>query len=353
MKTPRIIAIEPTAMQYAQQSILHLIQESIKSSYLDGFIGLRDQTPNQRLAHEGSRTSELATLDLSEASDRVSLETVSLLLHNHRHFHDAAMDCRSTTALMPSGEVLTLAKYASMGSALCFPMEAMTFLVAVFLGIERDLGHPLTLQGIQSYEGRVRIFGDDIIVPRIHVRSVIQALEDLGLQVNDRKSFWNGKFRESCGKEFYDGWDVSVVRCRRSLPSSRKNVQEIISLVSFRNQLFSAGFEKALGTLDSRLVRILRYFPVVSESSPVLGRLSYDSVYCESKLVHSIPMVKGWMIRPVIPVNEISDWPALRKCLAALNGRQPGFVATSPDHLRRSGRPRVVDIKLGMGHIGY
>jgi hypothetical protein len=353
MKTPRIIAVEPTAMQYAQQAILRSFLEAVDVSTVKGFIGFDDQEPNQLLARQGSLGEGLATLDLSEASDRVSSECVSQLLCDHRFFHDAVFACRSTRARLPSGDVMSLAKFASMGSALCFPMEAAVFLTAIFVGIEQDLGHPISKREINSFLGRVRVFGDDIIVPSDHVRSVIASLEYFGLKVNTRKSFWNGKFRESCGREWYDGTDVSVVRVRRLLPSSRKDVQEIISTVSLRNQLFRVGLEHAVDLLDRRMFRILGHFPVVEERSPVLGRHSYESVYPDSQLRHSIPMVKGWMIRPVIPKNEITDWPALRKCLALLEARPEGAVtATSSDHLRRSGRPRVVDIKLGLGPVG-
>jgi len=356
MKTPRIIAVEPTAMQYAQQGILALIQDAIKGSYLDGFIGLDDQGPNQLLARQGSLHGDLATLDLSEASDRVSCETVSYMLRRHRHFHDAVLDCRSRRARLPSGEVIPLAKFASMGSALCFPMEAMVFLVAIFLGIEEDLGRPLTKSDIKSYLGRVRVYGDDIIVPVDHVRSVISSLEYFGLKVNSRKSFWNGKFRESCGREFYAGSDVSVVRVRRVIPSSRKDVQEIVSADSLRNQLFRIGLEDAAFHLDSKMLELLGHYPYHGEDSPVLGRFTWDPDLLDLQVRNGIPLIKGWLIRSKIPFNEIDDWPALRKCLASMEKRGDRgpleVLATSRDHLRRSGRPRVVDIKLGMGPPG-
>ena len=354
MKTPRIIAIEPTAMQYAQQALLGVFRDVVEDCFLNDFIGMEHQTPNQRLAQHGSLYGDLATIDLSEASDRVSHEIVSRLLSRHRHLHDAVMSCRSSTALLPSGSILTLAKFASMGSALCFPMEAAVFLTAVFVGIEQSLGHRLTKRDILAMRGQVRIYGDDIIVPVEHVRFVCRSLEYFGLKVNDRKSFWNGKFRESCGKEYYDGSDVSVVRCRRIIPSTRKNVQEVVSAVSLRNQLFQAGAENAVRYLDSGLLRILRVFPYIEEDSPVLGRLHDGSFTSKIIMVNSIPKVKGWIIRPVIPEHEISGWPALRKCLQLMELRpwntDPfNYVSSSKDHLRRSGRPRVVDIKLGMG----
>ncbi|DAD51606.1 TPA_asm: RNA-directed RNA polymerase [ssRNA phage Gerhypos.1_14] len=366
MKTPRIIAMEPTAMQYAQQGILRLIQDAIKGSYLNDFIGLDDQEPNQLMARQGSAVGDLATLDLSEASDRVSCESVSFLLRPHQHFHDAVLACRSRRARLLSGEVIPLAKFASMGSALCFPMEAMVFLVAIFLGIEKGLERPLTLKDVKSFKGRVRVYGDDIIVPVDYVRLVIQSLESFGLKVNDRKSFWNGKFRESCGREYYDGQDISIVRVRRPFPSSREDGQEIISTVSLRNQLFGAGFERPVDHLDSILRKVLSVYPVVGERSPVLGRLSFTNEQQFVVTNNSIPKVKGWIVRPSIPVNEIDGWPALRKCLSSMEDRNatgstslgntkwsawrmPETLAKSTDHLRRSGRPRVVDIKLGVG----
>jgi hypothetical protein len=363
MKTPRIIAIEPTAMQYAQQGLLEAMREGIKQDHLlNSFIGLDDQTPNQRLCREGSLTQDLATLDLSEASDRVSSEIVRVLLRDHRHFRNAVFACRSRTARLPSGDLLDLAKFASMGSALCFPMEAAVFLTAIFVGIEQDLGHLITRRDIESYVGRVRVFGDDIIVPSDHVRSVIASLEYFGLKVNRRKSFWKGKFRESCGKEYYGGTDVSIVRCRRVLPSSRRDVREVVSTVSLRNQLFIAGHERAVDCLDKRLRHVLRHYPLVGTGSPVLGRLHYCTPESEYRMKGGYPMVKGWLIRSPIPVNEIDDWPALRKCLASMERRNPSgstkpwgisdVLATQADHLLRSGRPRVASIKLGMGFAG-
>lgn len=76
-KTTRIIAIEPTCMQYTQQSLKEVISDFVaKDVLLRDFIGFDDQTPNQRLAQKGSFDGSLATLDLSEASDRVSNQLV-------------------------------------------------------------------------------------------------------------------------------------------------------------------------------------------------------------------------------------------------------------------------------------
>jgi len=351
-KTPRIIAVEPTAMQYAQQAVRHVIYEKVeRDNLLNSFIGFMDQTPNQRLACEGSSNGELATLDLSEASDRVSYEHVRDLLALTPHLFEVIDACRSQKARVPGHGVIPLAKFASMGSALSFPVEAMVFLSIVFIGIENELNRPLTRNDVKSFVGRVRVFGDDIIVPVDYVQSVIRSLEDFGLKVNQHKSFWTGKFRESCGKEYYDGQDVSIVKVRQVAPSSLRHAREIISWVEMANLFYRAGHWNTVRWLDSFLSGILKDFPVVLETSPVLGRFSFmglphDDIPGEYRRMrgrYQIPMVKGFVTRGVIPRDPLDDHYALTKFFLT-RGALP---SADEKHLERAGRPRVVDIKRG------
>jgi hypothetical protein len=355
LKTPRIIGIEPTAMQYAQQAILAEIRVALTANYyrsrdgkkrrnaLRSMIGLDDQVPNQVLAQRGSKEGTLATLDLSEASDRVSNQLVREMLRNHPYLHKAVDASRSRKADVPGYGVVRLAKFAPMGSALCFPFEAMVFLTLIFVGIERELKRPLCHSDINYLSEQVRVFGDDIIVPVDYVRSVVHTLELFGAKVNVGKSFWNGKFRESCGKEFYDGEDVSIVRVRREFPAQPKDAQGVISIVSLRNQLYFAGYWKTCQWLDDRIREVIKYFPVVLPSSPVLGRHSYLGFETQKvgKVLHN-PLVKGYVKTSLIPNNPLDDMGALLKYLIK-TGDLP-----SPDerHLERSGRPHAVNIKL-------
>jgi len=351
-KTPRIIAIEPTCMQYVQQGLLEVINAGIrantlerKTNHLRFLICSDDQEPNRVLAKEGSEFQNLATLDLSEASDRVSARLVHAMLRNHPHLRKAVFACRSTRADVPSNngcETIELAKFASMGSGLCFPIEAMVFLTCVFHGIQSDLSHPLTQRDIKSYLGRVRVYGDDIIVPVEHVRSVIRSLEFFGAKVNRGKSFWTGKFRESCGKEYYDGHDVSICRVRSGIPSSLKNVAEITSTVSLRNHFYRSGYWSTARWLDSLLSRILKHYPVVADESPVLGRYSFLGY--ETQRICGVlhrPLVKGYVESASSPPNVLDDYGALLK-FHLKRGREP----SEDGHLERSGRPHAVNIKL-------
>ena len=344
MKTPRIIAVEPTAMQYAQQALLEAILDAIEGdSFLNRMLGFSDQEPNQLMAEMGSQFGSLATLDLSEASDRVSNQLVLEMTKDFPSLQGAVQACRSTKADVPGYGVFPLSKFASMGSALCFPFEAMVFLTCVSLGIEQALSTRFTSRRhLMQALGGVRIYGDDIVVPTDTVFSVVDSLEHFGARVGASKSFWIGKFRESCGKEYYDGYDVSIVKVRRLLPTTRKHVPEIISLVSLRNQLYQAGYWETVKWLDSYLVKILKYFPWVESSSSVLGRFSFLGYEAqkECEKLHT-PLVKGWVISSRLPSDPLDGPGALLKGFLK-RGNMP---IADRDHLERAGRPRSVDIK--------
>jgi hypothetical protein len=343
LKTPRIIAIEPVHMQYVQQGLMEVIVKGIESndSLLRHFIGFTDQIPNRTMACQGSKDGDLATLDLSEASDRVSTLHVDLLTADFHWLNSAVFACRSSKAEVPEFGIQTLLKYASMGSALTFPLEAMVFLTIVFLGIEQELNTQVSEELISEFIGKVRVYGDDIIVPVEYVHSVIDILSVFGLKVNVNKSFWTGKFRESCGGDYYAGNDVTVMRSRRELPSSPKCVQEIISAVSFRNQAYTSGFWRTADFLDQWLRDIIP-FPNVQDTSPGLGRHSYLGY--ETQRVCPVlqrSLVRAAVVTSKIPESNLEGPDALLKCFLK-RGSEP-FADIK--HLERAGRPVSLDIK--------
>ncbi len=351
LKTPRIIAIEPTCMQYAQQSVAEPLVELLETDSVSRhFVGFTDQVPNQQLARIGSRDQSLATLDLSEASDRVSNQLVEIMLNGYTHLRDAVESSRSLQADVPVHGVIRLNKFASMGSALCFPIEAMVFTTAVFMGIEESQGSRLTDRTIKSMIGRVRVYGDDIIVPVEYTQAVIGVLEALGFKVNQHKSFWNGNFRESCGKEYFRGVDVSVVKLREFPPLSLQNARGCISFVSFRNQLYDRGFRDALEMIDSHMKWVLKgHYPVVSRDSDVLGRFSDEMDYSISSLSREthVPLVKGWVPYAPLPEIPLDGEGALLKFFL----KRGGLPSADEKHLERSGRPLAVGIKLRMAPV--
>jgi len=267
-----------------------------------------------------------------------------------------------------------------MGSALCFPIEAMVFTTLIFLGIQRSLNSPLTRSDLKRYTGSVRVFGDDLIVPKDHVLSVVNLLEHFGARVGADKSFWTGKFRESCGREYFNGRDVSIVRVRQEFPTQRKDVREVISLVAFRNQLYMSGYWMTVKWLDGILGKLLTHFPTIQPTSSLLGRVSFlaedTNTFSVERLHPSLhtPIVKGYVVEAKPPRDHLEGTGALLKCLQKLERegsirdlipcsypnisidglaaveRAPAGVKTPSvhtEHLERFGRPRSIGMKLG------
>jgi len=273
--SPRIIAIEPSAMQYAQQALKASIYSGVKKSTVSRLIGFSDQERNRALAWSASETGQLATLDLSEASDRVHVEMVTALFHRWPHLTDFVLSARSEWALVGDVEI-SLAKFASMGSALTFPIETMVFSIIALMGMARSG----TTYDPNLWGHVVSVYGDDIIVPVDTVADVVNLLETFGFRVNTSKSFWTGKFRESCGAEFYDGTDVSVVRLRMDPPGSRQDAAQIGKLSDFRNRCFMAGLWKTAGVCDEILTDFVVAKPLSAKlDTPVPSGTLYKTTF--------------------------------------------------------------------------
>lgn len=334
LKTPRIIAIEPSYMQYMQQGLLDSWERAVADDLIASqLVQTRTQIPNQEFAREGSLFGSLATLDLKEASDRVLNSLVMDVLQPWPDLRDGVDACRSWRADVPGHGVITLTKFASMGSALCFPMEAMVFCTAVFLGYQKQVGHRLSRAEILNLCASTQVYGDDIIVPVDSVPFVIESLESIGALVNRSKSYWTGKFRESCGKDYYAGRDISPIKARAVIPKSRTDVSELVSWVSTRNLLFERGLFESAAFIDKIVERLIP-FPYLESTSPGLGRIGGTPHGEKLDTMHR-PVTRAVVVRPTIPENSLSDWGALRKCLAQRSDMQ----VTDAKHLTRSGRP--------------
>jgi hypothetical protein len=244
LKTPRIIAIEPNWMMFVQQGLLQCIKEFGHKQHepFAWFTQCLDQTVNGLLAQEGSENGSLATLDLKEASDCVLTQHVEALLAEHPLLREFVFASRTMHAEVPGHGVIPLTKFASMGSALTFPLEAMVFTCHVFLGIERAIGRRIRRKDLSRFKGRVAVYGDDIIVPTDYAPAVIDVLHESNFVVNMSKSFWTGRFRESCGFDWYNGSDVTVVRVKTPVDDNRIPDESVEPLCELQNNLYNRGY---------------------------------------------------------------------------------------------------------------
>lgn len=202
-KTDRTIAVEPMLNGMVQLAIGDYMSLRLRRFGVD----LRDQTLNQRLARIGSLTGDLATLDLSSASDTVSCGLVESLLPFD--WWDFLRSWRTSQVRTPFGP-MRLEKFSTMGNGFTFALESLIF-YAITKACEE-----LT----DSLPGFVSVYGDDIIIPVTGFSLLVETLVACGFQVNLKKSFSSGPFRESCGKDYYSGYSVRPAYLRSSLTGS-------------------------------------------------------------------------------------------------------------------------------------
>ena len=189
--TERAIAIEPLVNIYAQLGLGLMMRKRLEAV---AFIDLNDQSVNQQLAREGSIRGFLATIDLSSASDTVSREVVRALLPEA--WFSALDSCRSKVGLL-DGVPFGYEKFSSMGNGFTFELETL-----LFWALARSACV------IADVPEMVSVYGDDIIVPVDAYDTLVEILTFFGFTLNKAKSFRSGPFRESCGKDYYDGIDV-------------------------------------------------------------------------------------------------------------------------------------------------
>jgi hypothetical protein len=242
LKAPRVIAIEPSNVQYTQQAVMRYMTRCIESHPLTRrSVLFSDQTVNQRAALSASITKRYATLDLSEASDRVSLVLVQRIFRGSGILQYLE-DSRSLSATLPNGDNIILSKFASMGSATCFPVEACVFYTLIISSVLKHLGKRPSSLNIARLSRDIKVYGDDIIVPRTWLQPVILSLESYGLKVNRTKTFSNSHFRESCGGDYYNGVDVKPTYIRVPIPEDNNwAANELSSLCSTSNQFYMNG----------------------------------------------------------------------------------------------------------------
>lgn len=251
MVTNRMISKEPAVLQYFQQGIRECIRTYVrKHPFLRTVIDFEDQQKSANLAKLGSIFGEYATIDLSAASDSVTLDLVKQL------FCKTPLLCgliatRSDSTLLPDGHSLRLRKFAPMGSAVCFDIETLVFSVVCEYARRKT-----------NSKAKFRVFGDDIVVPRRYEGLVTSTLERLHFRVNRAKSFGTTQllnFREACGGEYFNGDSVAPVRISRSLtitsfrdwvrasePGDRDQVVKVAAVeyssqIGFLNRLYAGG----------------------------------------------------------------------------------------------------------------
>lgn len=218
-KKDRGICVEPSLNVAYQLAIGGEISRRLKRSL--GWDKRTAQDYHRTLARIGSLTGAIATIDLSMASDTVCSNLVRLLLPDD--WCDLVFRTRSSHTRL-DGKWVLLEKFSSMGNGFTFELETLLFwtLALTVQDLEGIMTDPYT-PGLAT-----SVFGDDMVVPSCTANSTVAALKFFGFKPNEEKTFLTGRFRESCGGDFLNGYDVRPVFLKTEL----KEPHELIALAN-------------------------------------------------------------------------------------------------------------------------
>lgn len=263
--TSRCICTEPLLNMYFQQGVKYLLEKRLRQYF--GIDLSNQQECNRDLARIGSMAENYCTIDLSSASDTVSLSMI-------RETFPADVVSwlelfRSPEVQLPSGDWMELKMISSMGNAYTFPLETIIFACVVSAAYQmKDMNLKKGYGSNYQYEPEdgvfvqtrrlpnFGVFGDDIIVGKEHYRHTVMLLDLLGFSVNAEKSFSQGPFRESCGGDFFRGHPVRGVyiktlrtQASRYVAINRLNEWSALQGIPLRRTI-------------KRLMKSVRYLPV-------------------------------------------------------------------------------------------
>ncbi|QXN75351.1 MAG: RNA-dependent RNA polymerase [Grapevine-associated levi-like virus 1] len=295
-KSPRLIAAEPVEHQFAQQMLLGWFNYQFKQQFAD-FISLDNQQLSREMALRGSLDGKLATVDLSAASDRLSCYVIERIFRKRPDILRALHSCRtrwvrnSIAGTRPY--YLNLRKYASQGTACTFPVQSLVFLVICMAAC----GHTDYEVFKRSMRGKVRVYGDDIVIPTNRCTRLYDLLTMCQLKVNTEKSFTSGYFRESCGGDFYRGYDVTPVKVGQYSPTKPEGRQ---SLLDVSNLFYMKGLWRTAEAVGYLLPdRVRKNLPIVSVTSGSSGLVSFLGSWASHLPIRwnyewHIPEYKSW-----------------------------------------------------------
>lgn len=248
----RLICIESKEAMFHQQGLLQVINSLVSRHFLTRrSIDFTSQTRSMCI----SKDMRNATIDLSDASDRVSLQLCRLILP--RSLFSLLTRYRSRMIELPDGQLVSdYETMFTMGNALCFPTETLVFWaisLAAMLNAdsERVSDYPESSQLAKLLARyRLRVFGDDIIIPTRYYEPVRCALINSGLVVNTAKSCDSTLVREACGSWWYMSTDVRITRFHYTEVAS---LREWISLLEAAKELYRNGFHLAARSVLNEL----------------------------------------------------------------------------------------------------
>jgi hypothetical protein len=337
---PRIISCEPLEIQWIQQGLGNAVRQHLERWHLTkGHVNFTSQEVNRRLALKGSLNQQWVTLDMKEASDRVSVWLVQELFQDVPKLLEALLATRSGYTKLPSGQIVRLKKFAPMGSNLCFPIQAVVFYalaVASIICADRKTNPERGARArAQKARAAVYVYGDDIIVRSEVYAAVLQALPKVGLKFNDAKCCTAGFFRESCGCDAFKGVDVTPLRIKKVYDDHRTvNAKVLVSYVELSNSAYLRGYQRVAGHLARLVERKIGQLPITNRKIGILSLVrplrtnqpGTNPVRYNVKLMRY--EIRGWSLKSADLTVDSNVWSmVLRRHTSPSNWSDPGVYA--------------------------
>ena len=269
-KAPRLFAKEPSCNQWCQQSVRSYLTDAISACVIGDSIDFGRQELSGELALAGSIDGSLATIDLSSASDRLSCAVVERMFRKNDSLLSAMIASRTRYIVnrldVKQPKLHKLRKFASMGSALTFPVQSIVFYTLCCAAGLVATG--TSLRDWTVIARQVRVYGDDLIVPVSWMPFVEKLFTGLLLKINRSKTFTGKNFRESCGSDCFRGYYVTPGQVRQFYDESKLSTLQ--GVVDTSNNLFYKGFWHAssyvLSTVQEGIRKLIPSVRVVSDA---------------------------------------------------------------------------------------
>lgn len=257
----RVINRGPTVFQWAQQAVHNALVKAIDGCLLGQWIKLADQGHNQRGARLAARTLRYSTIDLSKASDSIHTDVVTGVFSGLPL--DLLIKSRVNLVKLPDGETWSIAKFAPMGSAVCFDVQSIIFLLIVWLAdhlsasgvtvqqyLSEGKRRVLNRTALRLLDPAVGVYGDDILCAREQTEHVMSLLRHLGLEVNAGKSFYGDlAVAESCGEFALINEETQEVESFtpilfkvKGMLDQENSQRSILSKIDLCNRLYDHGY---------------------------------------------------------------------------------------------------------------
>lgn len=311
----RGICVEPALNVYYQLGYGSFLRNRLKRKW--GLDLQHGQEVHRRMAREGSLFGHLVTIDLTSASDLIAYELVKLLLPSG--WFSVLCGLRSPFTRV-NGKWIRLEKFSSMGNGFTFELETL-----IFHGLVRGLLREKwpSVEPVDFLKGELAgQYGDDCVVPKEIADDVLGLFGLCGFEVNSRKTYTDGPFRESCGGDYLNGVDVRTFKLSEFPDEPQK-------WISFANGLWSVANPN--NHHDSRLVFFRRLHRYCLGNLPSHIRRLKGPEHLGDLVVHHFPadwqapLLAGGIAyyKGYLPVSNETPWDHFPPCVvlaAALVG---------------------------------